>query len=144
MPDSSRHASSKDNASPACGNLAPALEYIVDAAQRTALFLDVMRERGNAYREHRNQVAPNVLHYECELVVGGRPLDCPVNYALVRIVPPAGIEIDETRRPFVVVDPRAGHGPGIGGFKADSEIGVALKASHPGYFIGFLPDPMPG
>ena len=48
------------------------------------------------------------------------------------------------RRPFVVVDPRAGHGPGIGGFKADSEIGVAFKAGHPCYFIGFLPDPMPG
>jgi hypothetical protein len=144
MPVSSRHASPKDNASRACGNLAPALEYIVDAAQRTAIFLDVMRERGNAYREHRNQVAPNVLHYECELVIDGRTLDCPVNYGLVRIVPPAGIEIDETRRPFVVVDPRAGHGPGIGGFKADSEIGVALKAGHPCYFIGFLPDPMPG
>ncbi len=50
----------------------------------------------------------------------------------------------QTRRPFVVVDPRAGHGPGIGGFKADSEIGVAFKAGHPCYFIGFLPDPMPG
>ena len=34
--------------------------------------------------------------------------------------------------------------PGIGGFKADSEIGVALKAGHPCYFIGFLPDPVPG
>ena len=62
----------------------------------------------------------------------------------MRIVPPAGIEIDPTRRPFVIVDPRAGHGPGIGGFKADSEIGVALKAGHPCYFIGFLPEPMPG
>ena len=44
----------------------------------------------------------------------------------------------------MIVDPRAGHGPGIGGFKADSEIGVALKAGHPCYFVGFLPDPMPG
>ena len=43
-----------------------------------------------------------------------------------------------------MVDPRAGHGPGIGGFKADSEIGVAMKAGHPCYFIGFLPEPMPG
>jgi pimeloyl-ACP methyl ester carboxylesterase len=43
-----------------------------------------------------------------------------------------------------VIDPRAGHGPGIGGFKADSEIGVAMKAGHPCYFIGFLPEPMPG
>jgi len=35
----------------------------------------------------------------------------PVNYALVRIIPPKGVEIDLARRPFVVVDPRAGHGP---------------------------------
>jgi pimeloyl-ACP methyl ester carboxylesterase len=60
------------------------------------------------------------------------------------VVPPAGVEIDAARRSFVIVDPRAGHGPGIGGFKADSEIGVAFKAGHPCYFIGFLPDPMPG
>ena len=68
----------------------------------------------------------------------------PVNYALVRIVPPETVEIDPTRRPFVVVDPRAGHGPGIGGFKAESEIGVALRAGHPCYFVGFLPEPVPG
>ena len=60
---------------------------------------------------------------------------------LVRIIPPARLELDPKRRPFVVVDPRAGHGPGIGGFKADSEIGVAFKAGHPCYFVGFLPDP---
>ena len=59
-------------------------------------------------------------------------------------MPPAGVEIDPKLRPFVIVDPRAGHGPGIGGFKADSEIGVAIKAGHPCYFVGFLPDPMPG
>ena len=34
---------------------------------------------------------------------------------------------DPTARPFVIFDPRAGHGPGIGGFKADSEIGVAMQ-----------------
>ena len=28
--------------------------------------------------------------------------------------------------------------------KHDSEIGVALAAGHPCYFVGFLPDPMPG
>ena len=62
----------------------------------------------------------------------------------MRVAPPSGVEIDNKRRPFVVIDPRAGHGPGIGGFKADSEIGVAMKAGHPCYFIGFLPEPMPG
>jgi pimeloyl-ACP methyl ester carboxylesterase len=122
----------------------PAIEYLVDAGQRSVLFLDVMRERGNQYREHLAEKAPHVLDYKVELVVDGRRLDRPVNYALVRVIPPAGIEIDPTRRPFVIVDPRAGHGPGIGGFKADSEIGVALKAGHPCYFVGFLPDPMPG
>ena len=74
----------------------------------------------------------------------GRKLPRPVNYVLVRIVPPRGAEIDARKRPFVVVDPRAGHGPGIGGFKAASEIGVALKAGHPCYFIGFLPEPVQG
>ena len=36
-----------------------------------------------------------------------------------------------------MIDPRAGQGPGIGGFKSDSEIGDALDAYHPVYFIGF-------
>jgi len=44
----------------------------------------------------------------------------------------------------VVVDPPAGHGPGIGGFKEDSELGNALKVGPPVYFITFFPDPMPG
>ncbi len=132
------------------GNLAmPGLfgagaEYATDAAQRWVLFLDALRQRGNGYREHAAQVAPNVLEFKCELIVDGRKLDRPVNYALVRIVPPAGIEIHQTARPFVIVDPRAGHGPGIGGFKADSEIGMAMRAGHPCYFVGFLPEPMPG
>jgi pimeloyl-ACP methyl ester carboxylesterase len=126
------------------GIFAPAVEYTIDAAQRSVLFWDVMRQRGNQYREHLAESAPHVLDYDAELLVDGRRLDRPVNYALARIVPPAEIEIDPKRRPFVVVDPRAGHGPGIGGFKADSEIGVALKAGHPCYFVGFLPDPMPG
>jgi hypothetical protein len=131
-------------AASAWGPFAPAVEYMVDAAQRTTLFWDVMRQRGNQYREHLAQVAPHVLSYAAELVIDGRNLARPVNYALVRIVPPKGVEIDAARRPFVVVDPRAGHGPGIGGFKADSEIGAALKAGHPCYFIGFLPEPVPG
>src|SRR4051794_9028031 len=126
------------------GLFASAFEYLVDTTQRSVLFLDVMRQRGVQYREHLAETAPHVLDYSVELVIDGRNLNRPVNYALVRIAPPSGVEIDLTRRPFVVVDPRAGHGPGIGGFKADSEIGVAMKAGHPCYFVGFLPDPMPG
>jgi pimeloyl-ACP methyl ester carboxylesterase len=126
------------------GMFTPVMDYMIDAAQRGVLFCDVMRQRGNQYRERLAETVPHVLDYEVELVVDGRTLDRPVNYALARVIPPAGIEFDPKRRPFVVVDPRAGHGPGIGGFKADSEIGVAFKAGHPCYFIGFLPEPMPG
>jgi pimeloyl-ACP methyl ester carboxylesterase len=122
----------------------PAMDYLIDAGQRTVLFWDVMRQRGNQYREHLAETTPHVLSYEAELIIDGRTLNRPVNYALVRIVPPKGVTIDPQRRPFVIVDPRAGHGPGIGGFKADSEIGVAFKAGHPCYFVGFLPEPMPG
>jgi pimeloyl-ACP methyl ester carboxylesterase len=129
---------------PISGLVASAVEYLVDAGQRSVLFMDVMRRRGDQYREHVAQTAPHVLQFAAELIIDGRKLDEPVNYALVRIIPPKGVEIDLKRRPFVVVDPRAGHGPGIGGFKADSEIGVAMKAGHPCYFIGFLPEPMPG
>lgn len=122
----------------------PLMDYWIDAAQRTILFWDVLRQRGNQYLEHTAQKAPNVLNYDHELVMDGRGLARPVNYGLVRIRPPEGVEIDPLKRPFVVVDPRAGHGPGIGGFKADSEIGVALAAGHACYFIGFLPEPVPG
>ncbi|MGA2895796.1 MAG: DUF3141 domain-containing protein [Xanthobacteraceae bacterium] len=126
------------------GLFAPAFEYFVDAAQRGVLYWDVMRQRGDQYREHRAETAPNVLDYKVELVLDGRRLERPVNYCLVKVVPPTGTELDPTKRPFVIVDPRAGHGPGIGGFKADSEIGVAFNAGHPCYFVGFLPEPMPG
>jgi hypothetical protein len=126
------------------GLRASTFEYLLDAGQRSVLFLDVMRQRGVQYREHLAEAAPHVLNYTVELIADGRNFKRPVNYALVRVAPPGGAEIDLKRRPFVVVDPRAGHGPGIGGFKADSEIGVAMKAGHPCYFIGFLPEPMPG
>ena len=121
-----------------------ALEYSIDFAQRSILFWDVLRQRGNQYRDQLTRQAPNVLNFEFELVMDGRALPRPANYGLVRIVPPRDVVIDPQKRPFVIVDPRAGHGPGIGGFKADSEIGVALRAGHPCYFVGFLPEPVPG
>jgi hypothetical protein len=125
-------------------HLAAFQEYCLDAWERSVLTLDVLRERGNNYSARAKQLAPNVLSFDAEVLVDGRDLPRPVNYALVRIVPPDGMAIDPAKRPFVVFDPRAGHGPGIGGMKHDSEIGVALKAGHPCYFVGFLPEPVPG
>jgi pimeloyl-ACP methyl ester carboxylesterase len=122
----------------------PWQDYLIDAWQRSILFLDVLRQRAKNSEEHNARKVPHVLSFEAELVIDGRKLQRPVNYLLVRIRPPAGIVIDPRKRPFIVFDPRAGHGPGIGGMKHDSEIGVALKAGHPCYFVGFLPDPFPG
>ncbi|MBN3786678.1 DUF3141 domain-containing protein [Burkholderia sp. Ac-20353] len=122
-----------------------AVEYGIDAWQRSILFLDVLRERGNVYLDHAQSGKPPVLAFEYEVVADGRELPEPANYALARIVPPAGApETDPAKRPFVVIDPRAGHGPGIGGFKMDSEIGIALKQGHPCYFVFFHPQPEPG
>lgn len=118
--------------------------YWRDSIERSVLYWDVMRERGNQYLEHMEQTKPNVLGFDIEVLIDGRTLPHPTNYELLRVLPPSHIQIDPEKRPFVVVDPRAGHGPGIGGFKPDSELGVALKAGHPCYFIGFLPFPEPG
>jgi len=141
---SEQKSSSSPKAATPFAMFADAMGYAIDAAQRGVLFWDVLRERGNQYREHMAENAPHVLDYKVELVVDGRKLERPVNYALVRVIPPDGVDINPKLRPFVVVDPRAGHGPGIGGFKADSEIGVAFRAGHPCYFVGFLPEPVPG
>jgi len=121
-----------------------AYEYATDAWQRSVLYADVMRQRGNQYREHMERAAPGVLSLDIEMIADGRDLPRSVNYSLMRVIPPADIPVDVHKRPFVVVDPRAGHGPGIGGFKAESEVGVAIRAGHPCYFIGFLPNPQPG
>ena len=118
--------------------------YWLDAWQRGVLFLDVLQQRSQQYEEHAAKATPHVLKFGVELVMDGRKLSRPVNYVLARVTPPKGVEVNEKKRPFVIVDPRAGHGPGIGGFKAQSEIGVAFQAGHPCYFIGFLPEPVPG
>ena len=118
--------------------------YAVDFAQRSTLFWDAIRARGNQYVEHNRQGMPPVLHFDYEVVLDARTFDRPVNYAMLRIVPPQGVTVDPKRRPYVIIDPRAGHGPGIGGFKDDSQVGVALREGHPVYFVMFYPQPEPG
>ncbi|HYB50345.1 MAG TPA: DUF3141 domain-containing protein [Burkholderiaceae bacterium] len=119
-------------------------QYAVDFAQRSVLFWDTLRQRGNAYLAHEEAGNPPVLFFEHEVVVDGRAFERPVNYVLLRIIPPSGVTVDPKRRPYLIIDPRAGHGPGIGGFKDDSQVGVALREGHPVYFVSFFPNPMPG
>jgi pimeloyl-ACP methyl ester carboxylesterase len=119
-------------------------QYNVDFVQRSILFWDTLRQRGNNWIAHEAAGKPPVLAYKYEMLCDGRTFERRVNHALVRIVPPAGVDVDDKLRPYIIIDPRAGHGPGIGGFKEDSEVGVALKAGHPVYFVIFFPDPEPG
>jgi pimeloyl-ACP methyl ester carboxylesterase len=121
-----------------------ATQYLVDLTQRSILFWDTLRQRGNNYLEHESAGKPPLLHFEHETVLDARTFERPVNYALLRIIPPEGVEVDARRRPYIIIDPRAGHGPGIGGFKDDSQVGVALRAGHTVYFVVFYPDPVPG
>ena len=123
---------------------ASAAQYAVDFAQRSILLWDTLRQRGNNFLEHERQGLPPVLHFDYETIMDGRSLKRPVNYALLRIVPPKGMTVDANRRPYVIIDPRGGHGPGIGGFKDDSQVGVALREGHPVYFVVFFPNPEPG
>ncbi len=117
--------------------------YLQDSFQRGVLTLDALRKRGDIFLEHEADGNPPVLIYDYDIVLDGKDLPHPCNYMLLRIKPPKGIEVFEWKRPYVIVDPRAGHGPGIGGFKMDSQVGVALNDGHPVYFVSFRPKPEP-
>ncbi|MFG1419602.1 DUF3141 domain-containing protein [Xanthobacter sp. V0B-10] len=124
--------------------LKDAQAYFIDRAQRAVLTFDTLRQRGDNFFEHEAAGCPPVLIYDYDVVMDGRSLPRPCNYALLRIKPPAGVEVYPWKRPYVIIDPRAGHGAGIGGFKSDSQVGVALKAGHPVYFVSFSRNPEPG
>jgi tellurite resistance protein len=123
----------------------PWFDYAVDAVQRSILFWDAMRQRGNIFLEHRAEGEPPILDFDYDVVLDARTFERPANYALLRIRPKPGMTVvDPKKRPFIIVDPRAGHGPGVGGMKEDSQVGVSLRAGHPTYFVMFYPEPMPG
>ncbi len=100
-------------------------EYAADARQRAVLFLDLLRRRGDEEIAITARPLATVLSFAHEILMDGRSLARPINYMLSRIHPLAGVAVDPRKRPVVVVDPRAGQGPGVGGFKAESEIGDA-------------------
>ena len=115
--------------------------YAVDFAERWWLTADAFRLRGNQFVHDERAGHPPLLKFPYEVLIDGRSLDRPVNYSLLRIV--GEREPLPDRRPYVIIDPRAGHGAGIGGFKPDSQVGVALKHGHPVYFVAFHPQPEP-
>jgi hypothetical protein len=124
------------------------LAYQRDVWERWILFLDTLRQRADDLLAHDRAGKPPLLDFDYELILDARRFDKPANYALLRITRIADdcIEdcLDPSKPPVIIVDPRAGHGPGIGGFKRESEVGIALHEGYPVYFVVFFPEPCPG
>ncbi|MBX9598140.1 MAG: DUF3141 domain-containing protein [Burkholderiales bacterium] len=132
------------NKIPLTANAKQFQEYMLDFMQRSSLFMDVMRKRGNEMLNMTKDNSSTVLNFKFEKLMDGSNFERPINYWLARILPPEGVLTDNNKRPYLIQDPRAGQGPGIGGFKKDSEIGAALKNGHPVYFVGFNATPLDG
>ena len=123
------------------------LAYQRDVLERTILFFDTLRRRANNMLDHERAGLPPLLNFKYETLLDARQFARPVNYALLRITE-VGEDcwddcVDPAKPPVIVLDPRAGHGPGMGGFKRESEVGVALHTGHPVYFVVFFPEPCP-
>jgi hypothetical protein len=148
LPYAPRQLQQGEQVEPPTHPLQELLSYQHDLMERTILFWDTLRQRGSNMIEHERAGLPPLLDFKYETLLDARRFDRPVNYALLRITE-IGEDcwddcVDPNKAPVVVVDPRAGHGPGIGGFKRDSEVGIALREGHPVYFVIFFPEPCPG
>lgn len=124
------------------------IDYWADALWRTAATLDTLRERADNIEQHEAAGMPPLLHFDAEEVADAHAFSPPSNYRLLRITR-CGTDhlerfVQADAAPVIVVDPRAGHGPGIGGFRRDSEVGMALREGHPVYFVVFDPVPVEG
>jgi hypothetical protein len=54
-------------------------EYMADALQRSVLFLDLLRQRGNEEIEITSRPMATVLRFDHEVVMSGRSLPRPIN-----------------------------------------------------------------
>ena len=119
-------------------------EYWVDYGQRSLLYWDALRQRGDDTLAHERAGYPLQLKFPYEVLINGHELPRPVNYSLLKITPKPDQLGDERRTPVVIIDPRAGPGAGIGAFQQDSTVGESLRAGHPTYFIAFSHAPEHG
>jgi len=74
-------------------------EYLQDASERALLTMDTLRKRGDIFIEHEEAGCPPVLIYDYEVVMDGKLLPHPSNYMLLKILPPAGMTINDDLRP---------------------------------------------
>lgn len=147
----------------------PYLQYYLNLTGRTFTFLNTMGERSKNHFDHLRDGQPPVLVFPYKVILDGQSLDRPVNYSLAKIedrrqrerrvgeydsrVKPIErrqgydkrkfIATSIEKKVFIVIDPRAGHGPGIAGSKNDSQIKLALEAGFEVYFFLFSSFPQP-
>ena len=65
--------------------LMDAWQYQIDFWQRSVLFLDALRERGNNMLAHEGAGLPPLLNYQYDMILDARQFERPVNYALLKI-----------------------------------------------------------
>lgn len=122
--------------------------YCADAIWRWIATMDTLRARAANMQEHEAAGMPPLLHFDAEQIADAHDHHPPCNYRLLRVTRCGSDHLEAHVRPdaapVLVVDPRAGHGPGIGGFRRDSEVGMALLEGHPVYFVVFDPEPVEG
>lgn len=122
--------------------------YVLDLSQRMALMLQAFVARGDLLQEDERAGLPLRLAFQYETVLDASTFAEPAGYSLLRILPDAQDAIPRGKRsdprPVIVFDPRAGHGPGIGASRRDSEVGMALRRGHPTYFVAHHMEPSAG
>ncbi len=121
-----------------------AVSYWIDGAQRSVLFWDTLRQRGNNWIEHEKggQAAAACLRLSAD---HRRADPCAPGQLLSRADRAAGGR-RRRRGQAALPDHRSARRarPGHRRLQADSEVGFALKAGHPVYFVIFSPDPVDG
>ena len=91
----------------------PVLDYSIDAWQRSVLFLDMLRRRGNILPRPGGEASAARAHLRVRGLIDGRTLERPGQLRPGAHRPAGGRRRSTDRSgPFIVFDPRAGHGPG--------------------------------
>lgn len=114
-------------------------DYWIDAWQRSILYMDVMRRRGNNFIEYRRKCEIPAPDFGYKTIVRGSSLEHPVNFDLAAAIPPAENKTDPLKRPIVVIDPRTGGCNNAFSARRYQEIGKVLAIGHPVYFVVFRP-----
>ena len=121
-----------------------AAEYATDFWQRSLIFLDILRRSGDQQAEMTSRPINAVAIYDYEIILKGDSLPRPVNYALVRVVPPAGTVIDNTKRPGGRDRPAGRPGAGHRGIQAGKRDRSGLQGETSGLLHRLRGGPLEG